>query len=411
MEEEQQHQPATLKRAFTLPLLTLYGLGTIIGAGIYVLTGEVAGSAGMAAPFAFIIAALLASFSALSYAELSARYPFSAGEAVYTWNAFSLRSLSRLVGIMLVLIGLVSGATMVSGFVGYFQIFLPWDDWLIITLLVIALGALAAWGIAESAWVAAITTLLVIGGLLLVVFTAGDNLSQLPQRLPEMTPWAEQASLVGLIAGAFLAFYAFIGFEDIVNVAEEVKHPQRDLPRAVILSLLISSGLYMVVALVAVLELPPAELAQSKAPLALVYEHASGKTPYFISAISLAAVINSALIQIIMASRVLYGMARQGWLPGWLSEVNATTRTPLHTTVLMTVTMLILALWLPLVTLAEISSLITLTVFALVNLSLWRIKGREAQPPDVPNIPRWLPLTGFLFCAVFILFQLWHWAN
>jgi amino acid transporter len=184
-----ENKPATLKRAFTLPLLTFYGLGTIIGAGIYVLIGEVAGSAGMAAPFAFIVAALLATFSALSYAELSARYPLSAGEAVYTWHAFSLRSLSRLVGMMLVMIGLVSGATLVSGFVGYFQVFLPWEDWLIITLLVLALGALAVWGIAESAWVAAITTLVEIGGLLLVVFTAGDNLATLPQRLPEMVRW------------------------------------------------------------------------------------------------------------------------------------------------------------------------------------------------------------------------------
>lgn len=406
-----QQQHPTLKRAFTLPLLTFYGLGTILGAGIYVLIGEVAGNAGMAAPFAFLIAALLATFSALSYAELSARYPLSAGEAIYIWHAFSVRNLSRLVGMMLVLIGLVSGATLVSGFVGYFQVFLPWEGWQIITLLVLALGALAMWGIAESAWVAAITTLVEIGGLLLVVWVAGDNLEQLPQRLPEMLPGGDGVTTIGLIAGAFLAFYAFIGFEDIVNVAEEVKQPQRDLPRAVLLSLVIATGLYMLVAVVAVLELPPQALAQSSAPLALVFQHATGEAPLFISAISLAAVINGALIQIIMVSRVLYGMARQGWLPAWLAEVNATTRTPLYTTILMTSVMLVLALWLPLVTLAELSSLTTLSVFALVNLSLWRIKGREPQPDGVPNIPRWLSLCGLLFCVLFILFQLWHWFS
>ncbi len=411
MTAQQQEQTVSLKRAFTLPLLTFYGLGTILGAGIYVLIGEVAGSAGMGAPAAFLIAALLASFSALSYAELSARYPLSAGEAIYIWHAFSLRALSRLVGGMLVLIGLVSGATLVSGFVGYFQVFLPWEGWQIITLLVVALGALAMWGIAESAWVAALTTVVEIGGLLLVIGVAGDNLSELPQRLPELLPGNDTITLIGLTAGAFLAFYAFIGFEDIVNVAEEVKRPQRDLPRAVLLSLLIATLLYMTVALVAVLELPPQQLAQSSAPLALVYEHASGEAPLFISAISLAAVINGSLIQIIMASRVLYGMARQGWFPRWLAEVNATTRTPLRTTVLMTTSMLVLALWLPLVILAEISSLITLTVFSLVNLSLWRIKGREPQPDGVPNIPRWLPLCGFLFSACFILFKLWHWGG
>ncbi len=408
---EEQQQRTSLKRAFTLPLLTFYGLGTILGAGIYVLIGEVAGNAGMGTPFSFLIAALLATFSALSYAELSARYPLSAGEAVYIWHAFSVRNLSRLVGVMLVLIGLVSGATLVSGFVGYFQVFLPWEGWQIITLLVLTLGALAMWGIAESAWVAAVTTVIEIGGLLLVVWVAGDNLAQLPQRLPELLPGAEGVTTIGLIAGAFLAFYAFIGFEDIVNVAEEVKRPQRDLPRAVLLSLLCATLLYMLVALVAVLELPPQTLSQSGAPLAQVYQHASGEAPLFISAIGLAAVINGVLIQIIMASRVLYGMARQGWLPSWLAEVNAATRTPLNTTTLMTSMVLVLALWLPLVTLAKLSSLITLSVFALVNLSLWRIKGREPQPEEVPNIPRWLPLCGFLFSVLFILFQLWHWIG
>jgi len=270
---------------------------------------------------------------------------------------------------------------------------------------------LAVWGIAESAWVAALTTVVEIGGLLLVVWVGGESLLQLPQRLPELLPATSGVGPVGLIGGAFLAFYAFIGFEDIVNVAEEVKEPQRTLPRAVVLSLLVATVLYMAVAVVAVLEVPRAELAASRAPLALVYQHASGEAPHFISAIGLAAVINGALIQIIMASRVLYGMASQGWLPAWLAEVHPVTRTPLHTTVLMTGAMLVLALWLPLVTLAQGSSLITLTVFAMVNLSLWRIKGREPQPAGVPNIPRWLPLSGFLSSLLFILFQLGQWVS
>lgn len=411
MVEQRQAAQITLKRAFNLPLLTFYGLGTILGAGIYVLVGEVAGAAGMAAPVAFLIAALLATLSALSYAELSARYPLSAGEAVYVWHAFSIPALSRLVGLLLVLIGLVSGATLISGFVGYFQYFVALEAWQIITALVVFLGALAVWGITESAWVAALTTVVEIGGLLLVIWAGGESLWQLPQRLPEMLPAAVGVTPVGLIAGAFLAFYAFIGFEDIVNVAEEVKAPQRTLPRAVGLSLLIATLLYMAVAVVAVLEVPVAELAASRAPLALVYQHASGEAPHFISAISLAAVLNGALIQIIMASRVLYGMARQGWLPAWLAEVNHTTRTPVYTTVLMSGAMLVLALWLPLVTLAQGSSLITLSVFALVNLSLWRIKRREPQPAGVPNIPRWLPLGGFLCSVLFALFQLGQWVR
>jgi APA family basic amino acid/polyamine antiporter len=404
-----QPQQVALKRAFNLSLLTFYGMGTILGAGIYVLLGEVAASAGMATPFAFLLAAILATFSALSYAELSARFPISAGEAIYVQQAFGRRGLSRLIGLLVVAIGVVSSATLVRGFVGYFQLFVPMTDWQIICLLVLLLGALAIKGITESAWVAAATTLVELTGLLLILAEAGENLATLPARLPEMLPGGENITVFGIVAGAFVAFYAFVGFEDIVNVAEEVKRPAHTLPRAVILSLIITTTLYLLISTVAVLTVTPAELAASAAPLALVYEQATGREPLFITAVGLAAVINGALIQIIMASRVLYGMARQGWLPAPLAEVNATTRTPLLTTLLMITLILIAALWLPLLTLAEITSLITLFVFAVVNLSLWRVKAKAPLVTGIPLFPRWVPLCGFLFSIAFILFQLWHW--
>ncbi|MDH5785894.1 MAG: amino acid permease [Chromatiales bacterium] len=210
----------SLKRAFNLPLLTFYGLGTILGAGIYVLIGEVAGLAGMAAPFAFLLASILATFSALSYAELSARFPVSAGEAIYVQQAFGIRSLSRLVGLLIALIGLISSATLVRGFVGYFQLYVPLPEWQIISLLVLLLGGLAMKGISESAWVAAITTVIEMAGLLLILVVAGENLQQLPEQLPQMIPGASGIALFGIVAGAFVAFYAYVGFEDIVNVAE-----------------------------------------------------------------------------------------------------------------------------------------------------------------------------------------------
>lgn len=401
----------SLKRAFNLPLLTFYGLGTILGAGIYVLIGEVAGLAGMAAPFAFLLASILATFSALSYAELSARFPVSAGEAIYVQQAFGIRSLSRLVGLLIALIGLISSATLVRGFVGYFQLYVPLPEWQIISLLVLLLGGLAMKGISESAWVAAITTVIEMAGLLLILVVAGENLQQLPEQLPQMIPGASGIALFGIVAGAFVAFYAYVGFEDIVNVAEEVKQPSRTLPRAIIISLVVTTILYMLVSTVAVLTVPPAELANSKAPLALVYQQATGQAPYFITAIGLAAVINGALIQIIMASRVLYGMSRQGWLPDVFGELHATTRTPLKTTLMLCSVILVAALWLPLLTLAEITSLFTLLVFAVVNLSLWRVKGREPYVADAPLFPRWMPLCGFLFSTLFILFQLWHWSQ
>jgi APA family basic amino acid/polyamine antiporter len=408
--EQQTVQQVTLKRAFNLPLLTFYGLGTILGAGIYVLLGEVARSAGMATPLAFLLAAILATFSALSYAELSARFPISAGEAIYVQQAFGRRGLSRLIGLFIVAIGVVSSATLVRGFVGYFQLFVPMAEWQIICLLVILLGGLAIKGISESAWVAAATTLIELAGLLLILAVAGENLTELPTRLPEMLPGSAGISMFGIVAGAFVAFYAFVGFEDIVNVAEEVKRPEVTLPRAVILSLVITTTLYLLISTLAVLTVPPEQLAASSAPLALVYEQATGREPVFITAIGLAAVINGALIQIIMASRVLYGMARQGWLPAALATVNATTRTPVFTSLLMCTLILIAALWLPLLTLAQVTSLITLFVFAMVNLSLWRVKATTPVMAGVPLFPRWMPLCGFLFSVVFILFQLWHWV-
>jgi amino acid transporter len=225
-----------------------------------------------------------------------------------------------------------------------------------------------------------------------------------------MLPGSAGISMFGIVAGAFVAFYAFVGFEDIVNVAEEVKRPEVTLPRAVILSLVITTTLYLLISTLAVLTVPPEQLAASSAPLALVYEQATGREPVFITAIGLAAVINGALIQIIMASRVLYGMARQGWLPAALATVNATTRTPVFTSLLMCTLILIAALWLPLLTLAQVTSLITLFVFAMVNLSLWRVKATTPVMAGVPLFPRWMPLCGFLFSVVFILFQLWHWV-
>ena len=399
----------SLKRAFSLPLLTFYGLGTILGAGIYVLIGEVVANAGMLAPLSFLLASILAGFSAFSYAELGARFPFSAGEAVYVQQAFGRHGLARMVGLLIVSIGVVSTATLVNGFVGYIHIFIDIEPWLAILLLLCALLGVAMWGITQSAWVAALSTVVEMGGLVLVFTVAAPSLQMLPANWTEMLPPWDGVAWVGVTAGAFVAFYAFIGFEDIVNVAEEVQWPSRNLPLAVLICLGIATTLYLAIAVVSVLQVPVAELADSDAPLALVYERATGQPPVFIGLISLAAVINGALIQIIMASRVLYGMASQGWMPAVLASVNPLTRTPLVATALIGILIMVMALWLPLVTLAEITSLITLTVFSLVNLALWRVKRQDPRPPGIMVFPRWLPIAGF-FCSVgFVLFQLRQW--
>jgi APA family basic amino acid/polyamine antiporter len=399
-------EPTPLKRSLSLPLLAFYGLGTILGAGIYVLIGRVAAYAGMYSPVAFLVAALLAGFSAFSYAELSARFPKSAGEALYVEEGLGIRGLSVLVGWLIVVTGVVSSATIANGFVGYLHVFMEIPDGLTITLLVLALGLLAAWGISESVMAASAVTLIEIGGLVYILVVAGGSLGQLPARLPEFLPPLDAGIWQGILLGAFLAFYAFIGFEDMVNVAEEVTNPVRNLPRAILLALGISCTLYLLVALVAVLALPPQELATSRAPLALIYTHSTGKAPVIISLISLFAVVNGALIQIIMASRVVYGMSRAGWLHAALGYVHPLTRTPLVATGLVTLFVLGMALWLPLETLAKATSFIILIVFALVNLSLVRLKRRTTPVPGTICFPIWVPIAGFLSSSGFLLFQI-----
>ena len=397
--------PANLKRSLSLPLVTFYGIGTILGAGIYVLVGKVAGFAGMFTPFAFLLASLLAALSAFSYAELSARFPKSAGEAVYVQEGLGWRKLSIIVGVSIVFAGIISVATLVHGFVGYFQVFVDVPAVVVIISLTLLMGLVVAWGINESVIIASLMTLLEIGGLVLIIWVARENFSLLPERWPEMIPSLEMAAWGGIVAGSFIAFYAFIGFEDIVNVAEEVRNPRRNLPRAIVIALVVTSLFYFFVAVVSILTLAPVELARTDAPLAEIYQHVTGQRPLVITIISLVSVLNGALIQIIMASRVLYGMSRQGWLPPRLGQVNATTRTPLLATWLVTGLVLLFALWLPLVSLAKLTSYVILLVFTLINLSLWQIKIRAPQPEDIRTVPMWVPIIGFFFSGAFVIYQ------
>jgi amino acid transporter len=202
--------------------------------------------------------------------------------------------------------------------------------------------------------------------------------------------------------GSFLAFYAFIGFEDMVNVAEEVKDPERNMPRAIIYALVGSSVLYMLVVTAAVLALPIATLSESEAPLALMWENATGTRPTLIAVISLFAVVNGALIQMIMSSRMLYGMGRAGWLPRALAQVSDRTQTPLVATVVVTVGVMIFAMWLPLVTLAKLTSFAILLVFVLVNLSLIAIKRHQPPPPNIRIYPLWVPYGGLLLALALL---------
>jgi amino acid transporter len=205
----------------------------------------------------------------------------------------------------------------------------------------------------------------------------------------------------------FLAFFAFIGFEDMVNIAEEVKHPQTTIPRGIVLAFVLSTVLYVMVAIVALATVPPAALAASDAPLADVYRLATGRSATMISAIGLIAVINGALIQIIMASRIFYGMSSNGWLPNFLSQVNPRTHTPVRATLVAGAVALSFALFLPLLSLAKTTSALVLAVFVTINLSLLRIKYREPAPAGVRSVPVAVPVVGALASAFILLSSIW----
>lgn len=395
--------PTQLERALSLPLLVLYGLGTTVGAGIYALVGEIAGVAGYGAPFSFLIACVVAGFTACSFAEMAARFPRAAGAALYVQNGFGSARLALLVGLLVVLAAAVSSAALVNGFTGYLQAFVDVDRTWVIVGVALALGLLAGWGIAESVFAAAIVTVVEVAGLLLVIGVGADVFADLPERWTEFLPGTAAVPWLGVFVGVTLAFYAFIGFEDMVDVAEEVRDVSRNMPRGILLTLGISSLLYFVLMVSALLSLAPEDLHASSAPLARLWEEHTGTSPLVMGIVALFAIINGALIQMIMASRVLYGLASRGQLPGLLARVNARTRTPLVATAFATVFTLTLALYGHLAGLATATSVIMLSIFALVNLSLWRLKGQQAATPGVLQFPRFVPLVGFVLSTGFVL--------
>jgi amino acid transporter len=391
-------QPAVaLQRRLSLPLLVLYGIGITIGAGIYVLIGAVAGHAGSYAPWSFVLAAVVMAFTVGSYAELTTRFSVSAGEAAYVRAAFRSRAASTLTGLLTIVIGIVSSAAVALGAAGYIAQFTDLPPSAVVALLLAVLGAVAAWGILESVLLASLFTLIEAGGLLVIII-AGLQ-AKVPLASALAVPPLDIGTLSGIGYASLLAFFAFIGFEDLANVVEEAKVPHRDIPRAMVLTLVISTVLYVAVAAIAVAAVPVAELAASPAPLSLVFRTLAGVSPATISAIAIVATLNTILAQMTMAARVVYGLARQGDLPGFAGRVHPKTATPLIATALIVAATLALALLVPFERLAEGTSLATLVVFALVNLSLLRLRHRKIHT-DGPHIrvPLWVPAAGLVSC-------------
>ena len=396
-----------LRRALSLPLVVLYGLGVTIGAGIYVLLGATTAKAGIYAPASFVLAAIVMMFSAASYAELSARFPVSAGEAAYVQAGFNSAWLSATVGFLVIASGVVSSSAISLGSTGYIRAFLDVPvTWLVI-IIVITLGVIAAWGIMESVLFASLFTIFEVGALLWIVAVGAIENPAIIAELPRVFPaMGDATAWVAVASAGLLAFFAFIGFEDIVNLAEEMERPERTLPWAIFLTLGLGTLIYFMVTAVAVLSVPLDELAASEAPLSFVFGHISGASPVIISAIAIAATLNGVIIQIIMASRVLYGLAKQGTAPAIFGRVHPWTRTPLWATAAVSAVVLTLAISAPLEGLAEWTSRIVLIVFAMVNGALFLLKlKREYAQPGGFAVWIGIPVLGFFTCIALLIGQ------
>ncbi|HEY9893876.1 MAG TPA: amino acid permease [Candidatus Sericytochromatia bacterium] len=396
----------SLKRVFNLPTLVIYGVGDILGAGIYAVVGKIAGLSGALVWASFLVAMSVAALTALSYAELGSRLPFSGGVAVFVHRAFRTEWLSVIVGWLMFCTCIVSMATISKAFAGYLFKFAPiFPEWLVILALFCGLAFINFRGMQESSSLNIFCTTLEVSGLLVVIVVS--TLFIIGGASTAVTAPAISGETVGWIAilqGAALAFYAFIGFEDIVNVAEEVKNPERNVPRAVLLSLGIAGVVYVLVSWLATQVLNPAALSASGAPLLEVVQRAQPNFPGVIfTFIALFAVLNTALLNFITASRLLFGMSRDGLLPAWFSKLHATRATPYRTIIVILPIVIFLALSGSLQFLAGTTATLILAMFCLVNLSLLVIKRREGNA-DGFQVPAIIPVLAFLSNLVLIAF-------
>lgn len=403
---KEQDKVGLKKQLSTLQIL-LYGVGTMLGAGIYVLVGKVAGYAGTLAPLSFLIAGVLAGLTAYSYSLLSPRFPKSGGEIIYVENAFKSKALASLVGWSVIFTGFISAAAIIKGFVGYLDVFVELPDAIVIIGSMTLLCLLAIWGIAESLNVIGLITLIEIGGLLFVIFIAGIDVGKFTGQFSQMFINAPGYDMFAVFQGAFLAFYAFVGFEDLANIAEEAKTPKKSMPVAIMGSFFIALMLYIVVAIVAVLSLPLELLYSTNAPMAEIVAHKGQNYVYFISLISLIAVVNGVLAQVIMGSRVLYGLAAQNSAPQIFHQVHKKFQTPVLATIVISVGIAILSIFIPIVQLANSASYVIISVFVLVNLSQAKLAFY-----DFGKINCWvnrkfvLPLIAAMLSIIFLLFKI-----
>jgi len=378
-----------LHRHIGLFALTLYGVGDILGSGIYGLVGKAAGQLGNFVWLAFLVSFLLALLTGLCYAALSSRYPRAAGSSFIVWKAFRFPFLAFVVGMATMASGLTSMAAAANIFSGYLNGMLDFIPvWIGILGFCLLLSGIVFAGIKESMWANTVCTVIEVTGLLLIVAAGIPFIGQVNLLDMQSIPNTGALTPTLVLSGAVLTFYSFVGFEDLINVSEEVIKPKRTVPLALMMAMLIASIIYMLVAVVAVSVMKPDQLAASKQPLVDVMRVA---WPWFpakvFSVIALFAVTNTALLNFIMASRLMYGLGRLGLLPKFVSKVHHRTKTPYVSVAIVFVIFLTLAYVGDVASLARATSLFVLLVFMCMNASLFLFQWKDRKKKR--RVTRW----------------------
>jgi len=385
-----------LQRHIGLVALTLYGVGDILGSGIYGLVGKAAGQMGNFVWLAFLFSFVMALVTALAYAALGSRHPKAAGSSLVVWSAFRNPLFAFTVGLATLCSGLTSMAAASRVFAGYFHGLVPMiPEQLGVGLFASAVAIIVFVGIGVSMWANIVCTAVELTGLLIIIaagipFLGSVNLADVSS-IPSgaLTP-----SLI--LSGAVLTFFSFVGFEDVLNVGEEVKNPERTLPLALIMALLIASTIYFLVAAIAVSVVPAAQLGQSSQPLVEVIKTA---WPWFpakvFNVIALFAVANTALLNFIMGSRLLYGLGKLGLAPKILAKVHGKTRTPAVAILAVYGILLVLAYTGDVSQLARATSIFILLVFTGMHASLIKFQRTEKRRHKW-HMPYIVPAVGIL---------------
>ncbi|MDP9849937.1 APC family permease [Streptosporangium lutulentum] len=395
----------SLKRVIGRRVLLLFVVGDILGAGIYALVGKVAGYVGGALWLPFLVAFVLAALTATAYAELVGKYPQAAGAALYVNKAFNVPFVTFIVAFAVMMSGITSASAAARAFGGNYLAEFVTLPVIVGAFIFLGLVTLVNFiGISESVKVNVVLTVIEAFGLLVIIAIGVYALLSgqgEPARALEFHP--ANGAFLGVLGGTALAFYALLGFEDSVNLAEESKDPQRDFPRALFGGLIVAGLIYVAVAFTATMLVDTRTLESSTGPLLEVVKVAGlAFPPKLFALIALLAVGNTALINMLMASRLVYGMAREGIVPKIFAAVHPARSTPWVSIVFTVGIAAVLVATGDVGNLADTTVLLLLCVFVMVNVAVLILR-KDRVEHDHFRAPSWMPVLGALVCLVLVL--------